>query len=308
MTGPKARRILVTGGAGFIGRQLVAALHAQGDRVVVLDDLSGGDPAGLPGTVDVVVADVADPHVVERIVALRPTHVVHAAAQVSVARSMADPARDRAVNLVGTAHVTDAARTVGARRIVFVSSGGAVYGETPLAAADEATLPTPMSYYGVHKLAAERYVALGGLSHAIARPSNVYGPGQRSDLEGGVVAIFCERLAAGLPVTIYGSGLQSRDFLSVFDLVAGLRLLLDDGPSGTWNIASGTETSVVDLLAEIEQQIGRRTTVDWRGPRVGEVRRSALSAELLRTELGWRPERSLADGLREVLGPLVAGR
>ncbi len=295
--------VLVTGGAGFIGAHLVRALHDRGMQVRVIDDLSSGDPASLPPDVELVVADVGDPGIVDLVARLRPSRVVHAAAQVSVARSMADPDRDRTVNLVGTAHVLEGARRGGAKRFVFLSSGGAIYGEA--AGVDESAPPAPASYYGVHKYAAERYVSLAAIQYAIARPSNVYGPGQRSDLEGGVVAIFCHRLAAGQPVTVFGSGLQCRDFVSVFDVVSGLLLMLDDGPSGTWNVSSGIETTIVELLHELERLLGTTAVVDWQPARTGEVVRSSLVTDRLRRDLGWRPRRSLRDGLHEVLSAPV---
>jgi UDP-glucose 4-epimerase len=248
--------ILVTGGAGFIGSHVVDALLATGEEPVVLDDLSTGDAASLPRDVEVVEADVADPGVVEKISNLRPRVVIHAAAQVSVASSMENPALDLAVNVGGTANVLAGARAAGAERFVFLSSGGGIYGETD--GADEGTLPRPKSYYGAHKYLAERYVELDGIPYAIARLANVYGPRQRTDLEGGVVAIFAQRLREGLPVTINGTGQQSRDFVHVADVVEALLVMADSSLEGTWNVGTGRAVSVLELLRALEAATARR--------------------------------------------------
>jgi UDP-glucose 4-epimerase len=185
-----ALRVLVTGGAGFIGGHLTEFFKNHGADVTVLDDLSGGTPERLPPGVELAEADIADASTEETVRRLRPEVVVHAAAQVSVVRSVAHPARDHAVNVDGTRHVL-AGAAPSARRVVFLSSGGAVYGEANLAAEDDPVAPE--SPYGKNKLAAERLVTSWGIPYAIARLANVYGPGQRSDLEGGVVAVFIDR-------------------------------------------------------------------------------------------------------------------
>jgi UDP-glucose 4-epimerase len=285
----------VTGGAGFIGSHLVDALVGSGRDVVVVDDLSSGSPSNLPADVRLIRADIADPATIGLIASERPALVIHAAAQVSVPRSMSDPARDRAVNLLGTEHVIEGARRARAARFVFVSSGGAVYGEAELATEDDA--PAPASYYGVHKLAAEGYVRISGLSHGVARLPNVYGPRQRSDLEGGVVAIFGEALRDARPVTIFGSGDQVRDFLYVEDAVAGILAIAGAIADGTWNVSTGQQTSVRALLGELEALTGRRAALRHEPARSGDVISSCLSSARIRTELGWVPRFSLRDGL-----------
>jgi UDP-glucose 4-epimerase len=287
--------ILVTGGAGFIGSHVVDALLAAGEEPVVLDDFSTGDGANLPGDVEVVEADIGDSGVIDRISALSPRAVVHAAAQVSVAASMEDSALDLAVNVGGTANVLAGARAAGAERFVFLSSGGGIYGETD--GADENTLPRPKSYYGAHKYLAERYVELDGISYAIARLANVYGPRQRTDLEGGVVAIFAERLRNGLPVTVNGTGEQSRDFVHVADVVDALLVMAGSRLKGTWNVGTGRAISVLELLRTLEAAIRPAVEVRHGPARHGDVRSSRLSIEAIERDLGWRPGYDLARGV-----------
>lgn len=293
--------VLVTGGAGFIGSHLVDQLLREGARAIVLDDFSSGDPANLPPGVEVLRADIADAATVDAIAAARPDAIVHAAAQVSVPRSMADPDRDRAVNLVGTEHVLAGAKAAGGSRVVFVSTGGGIYGETP-EPATELTLPRPKAFYSIHKYAAERYLELSGLPYAIARLANVYGPRQRSDLEGGVVAILAERLAAGLPITIYGTGEQRRDFVHVADVVRALVTMLQSGTNGTWNVGTGTMTTVNELLRETEGVFGAAASIEHAPARAGDVFQSCLAIDAIRRDLGWAPRMSLAEGLRTLSG------
>lgn len=292
-------RSLVTGGAGFIGSHLVDALLARGDQVTVLDDLSSGSVGNLPAGITLLRADVADPGTIALIAAQRPNLVFHLAAQVSVVQSVADPDHDRAVNVVGTRHVLEGTAEGLAQRIVVVSSGGAVYGEARLAT--EASPAAPESPYGAHKLAAERDVALSRLSYGIARLANVYGPRQRRDLEGGVVAIFVEQLLARQPITIYGSGEQRRDFVHVADVVAALLAIADSDRDGTWNVATGTETSVNQLLDALQHELGPAVAVKRAPARAGEVFASSLSFARIAEDLGWRPGLDLAAGLRATI-------
>ena len=293
--------ILVTGGAGFIGSHLVDRLLAGGAHPVVLDDLSGGDLANLPDGVPVVHVDVSDPATVARIAEVNPNAIVHAAAQVSVPRSMAEPARDRAINLVGTEHVIAGARQAGGRRVVFLSTGGGIFGET-IEPATEESLPRPKAFYSVHKYAAERYLELSGLPYAIARLANVYGPRQRTDLEGGVVAILAERLASGRPISIYGSGEQSRDFVHACDVVGALLRMLQTNENGMWNVGTGRATTINELLAAAEGVFGSATEMLRLPTRAGDVFSSCLAVDKIRDDLGWRPALSLAEGLRTLKG------
>lgn len=288
-------RVLVTGGAGFIGSHLVRALLARGHDPVVLDDLSSGRRSAVPAGVSFVQADVSEPATAERICDLRPEVVVHAAAQVSVDRSVHDPARDEAVNVRGTAITLDGAVSAGARRFVFISSGGAVYGSTR--GADEATPPAPESPYGRNKLAAEGLVAAANLPTAIARLANVYGSGQRSDQEGGVVAIFTEALRAGRPVVVHGDGGQARDFVHVDDVADALCRMVEDDVVGIWNVATGVATSVMGLLSMLERVSQRSLEIDHEPARAGDVRDSCLRVERIARDLGWRPRLDLAAGL-----------
>jgi UDP-glucose 4-epimerase len=290
---------LVTGGAGFIGSHLVDALLAAGVRTTVLDDLSSGSRDLVPAAATLVVADITDPAAAAAIADVRAELVIHAAAQVSVPVSVADPARDRAVNLEGTERVLAAARAGGCRRFVFISSGGAIYGDAP--SADEDTLPTPANPYGIHKLAAEGYVRTSGLSWGIVRFSNVYGPRQRAGLEGAVVAVFGDALRTGSAITIDGDGEQTRDLLHVADAVSGTLAIAGAARDGTWNVSTGRATSVNHLLAVMEGILRRRVPVAYGPPREGDVRSSRLSPERMRAELGWWPAWSLEAGVATLL-------
>ena len=293
-------RAIVTGGAGFIGSHLVDRLLADGAAVLVVDDLSSGLSEQVPDGVDLQRLDIASDDVDRVFGEWRPDVVFHLAAQASVPRSLQAPLRDLAVNVTGTHRVAAAARDAGARRLVFVSSGGAVYGETGRAAT-EATLPSPTSYYGVHKLAAEGHVEMSGISFAIARPSNIYGPRQAAGLEGAVVASFIDQAARGEALMIHGDGTQTRDFIHVSDVVEALsRLSRSDVPSGTWNVAAGRSMTIADLADIVEQAAGRPLGRAAGPRRAGDVTHSAMSAGRLRG-LGWRLSIGVSAGIGELV-------
>ena len=291
--------IIVTGGAGFIGSHIVDALLGFEEKVTVIDNLVSGTRDNLPEEADLLDLDIADPGVVEAIADLRPEAVIHAAAQVSVATSMHDPNRDLEVNVQGTANVLAGAKVAGCGRFVFVSTGGGIYGEAD--GADEATLPRPKSYYGAHKYLAERYVEISGLSYAIARLANVYGTRQRSDLEGGVVTIFMERLRKKQPLLIHGTGEQRRDLVYVADVVSAILAMQRNERVGTWNVGTGVSTSVLELLSTLEEQIEPAVEVRHGPSRPGDVGESRLSVDLIAEDLGWRPEYDLAEGIADTL-------
>ena len=292
-------RILVTGGAGFIGHHLVGALAARGAEVLVIDDLSAGREERLPPSVRLERLDIVSHDLRATLGRWRPATVFHLAAQVSVPRSEESPEHDLLVNGLGTLRLVTAAQATGVGRIVFTSSGGAVYGETPTAATEDS--PTrPDSAYGVHKLLAERYVVRSGISHGIARPSNVYGRGQDAVGEGAVVAAFASAAHDRRPLVIHGDGTQERDFLHVADLVEGLLVLGASTASGTWNVSAGASTSIQELASIIERIAGRALTRSPGPRRPGDIHLSRISSDRLRN-LGWVPRVTLEDGLRRLV-------
>ncbi len=295
-------RVVVTGGAGFIGHHLVRALQDRGDEVLVIDDLSAAIPGGLNSETPLERLDVASDDLSHAVTAWRPSIVYHLAAQVSVPRSMHDPKRDLEVNAVGTLQVIDAAKAGGVRRIVFTSSGGAIYGETEVPAT-ETSPPNPQSYYGAHKLLAEQYVRWSGIQHAIARPSNVCGPDQPAGGEGAVIAAFVAAARQSSALVIHGDGTQRRDFLHVADLVSALLVLGESQETGTWNVSSGRTTSVLDLTRLLEHIAGRPLELTFNAQRPGDVIESSVASERIR-HMGWAPRVSLRSGL----GQLLEGR
>jgi UDP-glucose 4-epimerase len=306
-------RTLVTGGAGFIGSNLVDALLARGDEVTVVDDLRTGRRSNLEGALaagaELVELDVREAEALVAVAAeRRPETVFHLAAQIDVRKSIEDPAFDAAINVGGTANVLEAARVANAGRFVFVSTGGAIYGEgegqrLPL---DESTAIAPMSAYGQSKYAAEGYLALyerlHGLSGIALRLSNVYGPRQDPLGEGGVIAIFCGRLQRGERPTVFGDGTQTRDYIYVGDVVEAALAAAGSQVIAPLNVGTGKETSVL-ALAEALSELGEGGSFEpeFAPSRAGEVQRSVLDASRAEAELGWRPATSLEDGLRLTL-------
>jgi UDP-glucose 4-epimerase len=306
-------KCLVTGGAGFIGSNLVDALSARGDEVTVVDDLSTGRRVNLDGALaagaELAELDVRDAPALAALATERqPRTVFHLAAQIDVRKSIEDPAFDAAINVGGTANVLEAARAAGTDRIVFVSTGGAIYGEgagqqLPL---DEATAIAPLSAYGQSKFAAEGYLALYerlyGISTMALRLGNVYGPRQDPLGEAGVIAIFCGLLRSGGRPKIFGDGTQTRDYLYVGDVVAAALAAAGSRETGPVNLGTGVEASVLEL-AEMLGRLGGVADFapEFAPPRAGEVQRIALDASRAERDLGWRPATSLEAGLRLTL-------
>ncbi|MBM4433897.1 MAG: NAD-dependent epimerase/dehydratase family protein [Chloroflexi bacterium] len=288
-----ARRVLVTGGAGFVGSHVVDALHARGDEAVVVDDLSTGDRANVRAGVELRVADIADGRALggERFDA-----VVHCAAKTKVVQSMEQPGLYRRVIVDGTRNVVDAALASGARDVVNISTGGAIYGETPVCA-DEETALRPLSPYGAYKAEAEGIVQRPGLRAVTLRLANVYGPRQRSDLEGGVISIFLGAWREGRPLTVFGDGTAERDYLYVGDVAEAVLAALDAGVSGVYNIGTGAATSVNALIAEMSRVLGPAPRVIHAPPREGEIQRSCLDITKAARDGLWSPRTSLAEGL-----------
>jgi UDP-glucose 4-epimerase len=289
-------RAIVTGGAGFIGSNLVDALVARGDEVHALDNLSKGSRENVQAPAQLRVADIREPD--EVFDAVRPEVVFHLAAQADVRVSVEKPAVDADVNVLGTIRVLEAARRHGAK-VVFASSGGAAYGECVGPASESAPL-RPLAPYGTSKLCGEEYVAtwnrLYDTSHVSLRLGNVYGPRQQPHGEAGVVAIFMGLLSNGGTPTIFGDGSQTRDYVYVGD-VANAMLLALERDGGVYNVGTGVETSVVGLFDAIRAASGVEREPTFAPARLGELQRSVLDPRLAASELGWKPERSLADGL-----------
>jgi UDP-glucose 4-epimerase len=304
-------RALVTGGAGFIGSNLVDALLARGDEVTIIDDLSGGsldnveDALGRGATLHEV--DIRDAALVRSVFEdEKPEVVFHLAAQVDVRKSLEDPAFDARTNVEGTINVLEAARASGARRFVNTSTGGAIYGE-----GDHIPVPTPesaeaepMSAYGQSKFCAERYVRwekrLYGMSTVTLRYGNVFGPRQNPHGDAGVIAIFCGRALEGRPPKVFGDGTQTRDYIFVGDVVAANLLAADhEDAAGEFNIGTEVESTVLDIVDALRPHLDDPISFEptFEPARLGELQRSCLDAARARTELGFRSHTSLAEGI-----------
>jgi UDP-glucose 4-epimerase len=306
---------LVTGGAGFIGSNLVDALIARGDHVTVIDSLSSGKRENLTaapaGDAELHIADVRDSRRVGEIFALaEPEVVFHLAAQIDVRSSVRDPIADAQANVLGTIAVLEGAVRTGARRVVNTSTGGGLYGDAKVLPTPEDHPIRPLAPYGQSKLAAEGYCelyrGLHELSTVSLRYGNVYGPRQNVHGEAGVVAIFCGHLVDGTAPTVYGDGRQTRDWVDVSDVVRANLIAADSELGGPVNIGWGEETSVLELVQALADVGGARHLADpvFAPERAGEVRRSCLDVTRARTELGWEPAVRLRDGLRVILAGL----
>ena len=304
-------RVLVTGGAGFIGSHLTDSFLARGDEVVVIDDLSRGRHARLDDHAVLHKLSITDAGPLTALVeATRPELICHLAAQIDVRVSVAAPADDAQTNAVGTVNVLEAARAADAR-VLFCSTGGALYGRDAPIPSLEDVLPLPESPYGIAKYCAEQYVGLYNRLHAtrhtILRLANVYGPRQDPAGESGVIPIFCARVLAGERPVIYGDGTQTRDYVYVGDAVAAFLAAADQGRPGIWNFGTSVESSVLDLARQIGEAAGRPVDPQFAPARPGELQRSALAVERAERDLGWKPAVALADGVRRVYQWIEAG-
>jgi UDP-glucose 4-epimerase len=298
-------KIVVTGGAGFIASQIAEACVAQGHEVLVLDNLVTGKRANVPAGAKFFQVDIRAPEVAEIFRSERPHVVSHHAAQLDVRKSVADPGFDADVNVLGTLNVLEAARHVGVRRVIFASSGGAVYGEPLEFPAPESHPQQPISPYGITKATGEHYLsfyhAVHGIPYVALRYSNVYGPRQDPHGEAGVVAIFSQRLLAGEVPTIYGDGKQTRDYVFVGDVVRANLAALDTDFVGPINIGTSIETDVNELCDKMRALTGCPHEAK-RGPaRAGEQMRSVIAIDRAREVLGWSPEVTLEEGLRRTI-------
>ncbi|HEV2980361.1 MAG TPA: NAD-dependent epimerase/dehydratase family protein [Solirubrobacteraceae bacterium] len=304
---------IVTGGAGFIGSHVVDALLAAGSQVVVIDDMSSGDPARVAAAAEVRELDIVQFDELRRVVdQAAPEAIYHLAAQASVVASVKDPGRDCEVNVRGTLNVLEAARGCGAP-VVFTSTGGALYGDDAPRPTPETQPPLPLSPYGASKLAAEAYVRTwalsSGIPHTVCRLGNVYGPRQNPHGEAGVVAIFSDHLHTGRSPTLYGDGKPTRDYVYVSDVVDAM--LAARGRAGTYNIATGAETDVLaiwtglrDAAARVEPGL-QPPEPQFADLRPGELQQSCLDVSLAQRELGWSARVPIGEGLELTYRALV---
>jgi len=305
-------RVVVTGGAGFIGSHVADAFVGRGDDVLVIDDFSTGARDRVPAEAAVAEVDVADgERLAEALADFGAELVCHLAAQASVTVSVSNPDLDFASNVRGTFNVCQAAAARHAA-VVFASTGGALYGNDAPLPTPETAVPQPLSPYGASKLAAEAFVATQarseGLPHIVLRLGNVYGPRQNPHGEAGVVAIFSERLLEGEPLTVYGHGKPTRDYVHVTDVTRAFTLAADAGAPGTYNIGWGKEVSVQELLDVLQRAAGTDVEPSLEPLRPGELERSALDASAAAAALGWRAEVQLENGIAETFRWYTAAR
>jgi UDP-glucose 4-epimerase len=298
-------KIVVTGGAGFIASHIVDAYIQLNHEVYVIDDMSMGQNRNLNSNAKVYTLDIADPKAGRLIAEIKPHVLNHHAAQMDVRRSVADPTFDARVNIVGFINLLEACKDAGVKRVIFSSSGGAVYGDREPIPATEAHETLPLSPYGVSKLTGELYLGYYhmafGLPYVALRYANVYGPRQSTKGEAGVVAIFISQLLAGKNPVINGDGQQTRDYVFVGDVVRANIAALDSDFVGAVNIGTGKETDVVTLCKLLREGVGSEVKAVHGPAKPGEQRRSCLERSLASEVLGWRPEVALEEGLLQTI-------
>jgi UDP-glucose 4-epimerase len=306
------KSVLVTGGAGFIGSNIVKALLEKDLRIVVLDNLVTGYENNVPPSSNVVFikGDICDEDMLKKVVRDVDT-VFHLAASVGNRRSLENPLRDAEVNIIGTLRLLEAARRAGVRKFVFTSSAS-IFGELRILPIREDHPIVPDSFYGASKFAAERdcliYGAIHGISITCLRPFNVYGPNQRYDAYGNVIPIFGNRILQGKKLIIYGDGEQTRDFINVHDVVQANLLAAETDKSGAFNLASGTQITINKLAALIQEAAGNNVGVEYAPPRLGDVRHSKGDIAAAQKTLGFKPSVPIEKGIQEYMDWLRSDR
>lgn len=295
-------KILVTGGAGFIGSWVADTFLKQGHEIVIVDDLSTGREENLPTEAKFINCDIRDFEKIEKIISeFKPDIIDHHAAQIDVRKSVDNPMHDAEINIIGTLHLIESAMRNDVSKFIFASTGGAIYGEPEIIPADETTQPFPISPYGTSKYAIEKYLGyynyVHGFDYVALRYANVYGPRQNPHGEAGVIAIFCNRILSATPCTVFGDGGQTRDYVYVED-VAGANVQSLNAPSGSYNIGTGIETSVSDLISELKKSSGTDFEVHYGEERPGEVQSISLEVSQAEKTLGWKPSVKLAEGIQ----------
>lgn len=298
-------KIVVTGGAGFIGSHIVDAYIAAGHQVFIIDDLSGGDRGNLNPKADFHLMDILDPALPGLLVEISPDVLNHHAAQMDVRRSVDDPQFDARINILGLIHLLEGCKRSGVKKVLYASSGGAIYGEQEPLPTREDHPKSPQSPYGISKLTGEYYLSYYQTAFNIPsvalRYGNVYGPRQRADGEAGVIAIFIHHLLAGKSPIINGDGKQTRDYVYVGDVVVANILALKSATTGPLNIGTGHETDVVTLFELLGKGMGSKAAAVYGPAKLGEQRRSSLDISRARERIGWRPQTALSEGLEKTI-------
>jgi len=300
------KKILVTGGAGFIGSHVVEAYLKRGHPVVVVDNLSTGRRENVPPTAAFYQVDIRDAQALNEVFDLeKPEIVNHHAAQMNVRISAEDPVFDAETNVLGSLNVLEACRRIGVEKLIYASSGGACYGETDVLPTPETHPTWPVSPYGVSKHAVEHYIfaysKLYGLKYTILRYANIYGPRQNPEGEAGIVAIFASRMLRGEPCTIFGDGLHERDYLHVFDAAQINVLALDGADNEVLNVGTGVRRTNLDVFRTLAAAVGTDAEPQFGPERLGDLRASALDCTKAALLLGWRPTISFEEGIRQTV-------
>ncbi|MFZ5469649.1 MAG: NAD-dependent epimerase/dehydratase family protein [Myxococcota bacterium] len=298
-------KVLVTGGAGFIGSHVCDVFVGKGHEVIALDDLSTGRKANLDARVRLVVADIRDPEAALLVERERPDVICHLAAQMDVRRSVDDPRLDADINLVGLLNLLEAGRKAGLKKLIFSSTGGAIYGEQDVFPAPESHPTRPVSPYGVSKAAGELYLnyfrVQYGLPYVALRYANVYGPRQNPHGEAGVVAIFCQRIIGGKICHINGDGKQTRDFVFCTDVARANYLAFERDFVGAVNIGTGVETDINALYRLLADAAGSNSQAEHGPTKPGEQLRSCIDASQASRVLGWSPTVTLEEGVAKTV-------
>ena len=298
-------KILVTGGAGFIGSNLVDALIKNGHKLVVIDDLSSGLKNYVNKEATFYQLDISSDELEPVFSQEKPDFVFHLAAQIEVAKSMLDPRHDAKINLNGGLKILEACRLHEVKKIVFSSTGGAIYGETDLIPTKEDCPAYPLSFYGIHKLTFEKYLNLYyhnyGLNYSVLRFANVYGPRQFKGGEAGVIAIFTDNAVSDKVSYQFGDGLQTRDFVFVDDVVAALISVMEVDYQGEINISYGLESSLLDIREALNKALNKKILVEEKPAKPGEQRRSCLDNSLAKKILNWEPKVNLEEGIEKTV-------
>ncbi len=298
-------KILVTGGAGFIGSNLALVLCERGDDVVIIDNLSTGKLENIPEKAKFQKLDISEA-VIDKVFEIEKFDIVfHMAAQMDVRKSVEDPANDAEINILGGINLLRSSAKHGVKKFVFSSTGGAIYGEQDYFPADENHPLRPVSPYGISKLSFEKYLYYFklqfGLEYVALRYANVYGPRQNSHGEAGVVAIFCEKLLKGDKTFVNGDGLQTRDFVFVGDVVKANLLAMEHSESGEYNVGTGIETDINTIYEMIKSSIGSSQERVNREAMPGEQMRSVISYDLIKKSMGWSPTVSIENGIEKTV-------